>query len=103
MGSSEKKPVERLFPFVVKTRILVTGREKMRLMQKGLQFVLITTDLTENSQKEVFKNFTSVPVIKKYRSDELEKFFGVSNAKIVGFKRSSLALSILNELQESVE
>ena len=39
--------VERLFPFVLRAKILLIGREKLRHNKGKLHFVLITTDIAE--------------------------------------------------------
>jgi hypothetical protein len=93
------KPVERLFPFVLRSRILVVGRETLQRCQRKLQFVLITLDLSENSKSEILKNFADCPVIQRYSSEELEEFFGVKGAKVIGVKKSALGKSIYDELK----
>lgn len=93
------KPVERLFPFVLKSRILLIGRDTLRRSKSKLHFVLITTDLSEGSRSEVLATFLHYPVVQRYTSPDLEKFFGVKGAKVVGFAKSSLAQSIYSELK----
>ena len=51
-------PVERLFPFVQKTRSLLIGRDTLRANKGKLHFVLITTDIAEASREEVLRDFT---------------------------------------------
>ena len=96
---TQAKPVERLFPFVLKSRILLVGRDTLRRSKSKLHFVLITTDLSEGSRSEVISNFSHYPIVQRYTSLELEKFFGVKGAKVVGFAKSSLAQSIYAELK----
>ena len=71
------KPVERLFPFVVRSRNLLVGRDTLRRNKSRLHFVLITHDLSEPSRAEVLSDFAHYPVVQHYTSAELEQFFGV--------------------------
>ncbi len=95
-----KKPVERLFPFVIRSRGLIVGRETLARSKSQLHFVLITTDLSENSRKEVLSDYSHYPVVQRYTSAELETFFGLQATKVVGFQKSDLAKSIYAELKE---
>ena len=99
--SDEKpcKPVERLFPFVLRSRILIPGREVLARSKGRLHFVLITEDLSENSRLEILKEFASYPVVQHYTSSDLEQYFGIKGAKVVGFAKSGLAQSIYAELK----
>jgi len=93
------KSVERLFPFVLKTRGLLVGRDTLRANKGKLHFVLIATDIAEASRDEVLKDFTHYPVVQHFTAAELEKFFNVKGAKAVGFLKSGLAQSIYAELK----
>ena len=99
-SSLPAKPVERLFPFVLKTRGLVVGRDALRANKGKLHFVLITEDIAEASRAEVLKDFSHYPVIQHFLAADLEKFFNVKGAKAVGFLKSGLAQSIYAELKE---
>jgi hypothetical protein len=101
MSEPEKKPsVERMFPFVLRSRNLLVGRETLRRSKGKLHFVLITTDLSEKSRVEILSDFAHYPIVQYYTSEELEKFFEIRGAKVVGFKKSGLAQSIYAELKE---
>ena len=91
--------VERMFPFVLRSRILVVGRENLQHAKRKLHFVLITNDLSANSQKQVLRDFAHYPVVKAYSSADLERFFNVRGTKVVGFRKSGLAQSIYAELK----
>ncbi len=91
--------VERLFPFVLKTRGLVIGRESLFANKGKLHFVLITEDIAAEHRDEVLKNFAHYPVVQHYQQPDLEKFFNVKGAKAVGFLKSGLAQSIYAELK----
>jgi hypothetical protein len=94
------KPVERLFPFVMRSRNLLVGREALRRNKSRLHFVLITCDLSEQTRAEVLADFTHYPVVQHFTSEELEQFFGLKGSKVIGFQKSGLAQSIYAELKE---
>jgi ribosomal protein L7Ae-like RNA K-turn-binding protein len=94
------KPVERLFPFVLRSRILVVGRETLWRSRSKLHFVLVTEDISDNSLQEILKDFAPYPVVQKYVSEDLEKHFGLKNAKVIGFRKSGLAQSLYAEMKE---
>src|SRR5664279_2077662 len=94
------KSVERLFPFVIRARILLVGRETLGRSMSKLNFVLITRDISEQSRAQVLSDFAYYPVVQLYTSAELEKFFGVKGAKVVGFQKSGLAQSVYAELKQ---
>jgi len=94
------KPVERLFPFVVRSRILLVGRDMLRRSKSKLHFVLITLDISEQSRAEVLLNFAHYPVVQHYTSAELEQFFGLKGTKVLGFAKSGLAQSVYAELKQ---
>ena len=94
------KPVERLFPFVLRSRNLMVGRETLGRSKSRLHFVLITLDISEQSRAEVLSEFAHYPVVQLYTSAELEQFFGVKGTKVIGFQKSGLAQSIYAELKQ---
>jgi hypothetical protein len=94
------KPVERLFPFVLRSRNLLIGRDTLRRNKSRLHFVLITHDLSEQSRAEVLSDFSHYPVVQLYTSAELEQHFGVKGAKVIGFQKSGLAQSLYAELKQ---
>lgn len=98
-GASTKS-VERLFPFVLRTRSLLVGRDTLRRSRSKLHFILVTRDLSANSREQVLKDFAHYPVVEHYSEADLEKFFGVKGTKVVGFAKSGLAQSIYAELKE---
>ena len=86
--------VERLFPFVLRGKILVVGREALRSNKGRLHFVLIATDIIEAHREEVLRELKHYPVVQHYTAAELEKFFDCAGAKAIGFTKSALAQSI---------
>jgi len=93
------KPVERMYPFVLRSRALIVGRETLRRSKSKLHFVLITHDISETSKAEVLSDFAHYPVIQHYRAEDIERFFHINGTKVVGFKKSGLAQSIYAELK----
>src|ERR1039457_1320169 len=98
--SGPAKPVARLFPFVLRSRNLLIGRETLGRNKSRLHFVLITLDISEQSRAEVLSDFAHYPVVQLYTSAELEQHFGVKGAKVIGFQKSGLAQSIYAELKQ---
>lgn len=94
------RSVERMFPFVIRSRILLVGRDTLANSKSKLHFVLITTDLSESGQEAILAQFTHYPIVQHYSSAELGNFFGISGAKVVGFQKSGLAQSIYAELKQ---
>jgi hypothetical protein len=94
------KPVERLFPFVLRSRKLLVGRETLLRSKSRLHFVLITSDLSEQSRAAVLSDFAHYPVVQHYTSEQLEQFFGLRGTKVIGFEKSGLAQSIYAELKQ---
>jgi hypothetical protein len=98
-GEDLGKPVERLFPFVLRARILLIGRDTLRTNKGKLHFVLITEDISETVRAEILEDFKHYPVVQHYAPADLEKHFGVKGAKTVGFTKSGLAQSIYAEVE----
>ena len=96
----QPKPVERLFPFVLRTRSLLVGRDTLRRSKGKLHFILITHDLSANSREQVLKDFAHYPIVEHYTEADLEKFFHLKGTKVVGFAKSGLAQSIYAELKQ---
>jgi hypothetical protein len=98
--STPAKPVERLFPFVLRSRALIVGRDTLARSKGRLHFVLITTDVSENTRDQVLKDFAHYPVVQHYTQTDMNNHFGLQGTKVVGFAKSSLAQSIYAELKE---
>jgi hypothetical protein len=92
--------VERLFPFVLRSRILIVGRDTLARSKSRLHFVLITHDLSETSRAEILSDFAHYAVVQHYTAEDLENFFGIKGAKVVGFEKSGLAQSLYAELKK---
>jgi hypothetical protein len=94
------KPVERLFPFVLKSRALIVGRDTLARSKSNLHFILITTDLSENSRAQILKDYAHYPVVQHYTEADVEKYFALKGTKVLGFAKSGLAQSIYAELKQ---
>ena len=94
------RPAELLFPFVLRSRILIAGRDNLARSKSKLHFVLITRDISETSRKQILSDFKHYPVIQHYTAEELVTFFGIEGAKVIGFKKSGLAQSLYAALKQ---
>jgi len=75
-------------------------KEAHQLLSKSrLHFLIITSDISENSRAEILSEFSHYPIVQHYTSADLEKHFGIKGAKVVGFKKSGLAQSIYSQLK----
>lgn len=99
MSENLKGGVERLFPFVLRARLLLVGRDVLRRSKRSLHFVLITRDISDNSRQEILREFGHYPIVEHYTSEELERHFGLRGTKVLGFRKSTLAQSIYGELK----
>ncbi|MEW6156178.1 MAG: hypothetical protein AB1813_02030 [Verrucomicrobiota bacterium] len=86
---------------MLRSRILIVGRQQMARAKSKLHFVLITHDLSESSRQEILADFAHYPIVQQYTSEELEKFFAIKGAKVIGFAKSDLAKSIYAEMKSS--
>ena len=98
-SESPARPVERLFPFVLRSRSLLVGRDTLRRSKSKLHFVLITRDISETSRAEILSDFAHYPIVQHYTIEDLEGFFGIKGAKAVGFAKSGIAQSLYAELK----
>ncbi|MDR0310914.1 MAG: hypothetical protein LBJ21_04955 [Acidobacteriota bacterium] len=90
---------ELLLGFARRARILIIGRENLSRFRNKLQFVLITEDISENSRKEILRDFRHYPVTQRYSTEELESFIGATGVKALGFMKSGLAQSLYSSLK----
>ena len=95
-----KGGVERMFPFVLRTRGLLVGRDTLRANKSRLHFVLITNDIAESSRLEVLADFSHYPIVQHYSGLDLEQHFKIKGARTIGFVKSGLAQSIYAELKQ---
>jgi len=67
------KPVERLFPFVLRSRNLIVGRDTLRRSKSRLHFILITNDISDNGRAEILSAFSHYPIVQHYNSVDLDQ------------------------------
>lgn len=96
-------PVERLYPFALRARVVVVGEALLNKVRKKLHFILVTRDLSEKRLQEIQRTFTGTPILQGFESPTIEEHFGFKNTKVIGFKKSSLAVSIYRELKEQTD
>ena len=99
MHTPEKK-VERLFPFAIRAGILIPGYERIVASRSKLQFVLVSTDVSENTLAKVSGTLNDYPIIQHYDSESLYDYFDLLNCRVLGFEKSTLSTSIYQELRE---
>ena len=92
--------VERLFAFVLKSRVLLVGRDTLARSKSRLHFILISSDLSENSRSAVLSEFAHYPVVQHYSQQDFQAFFGLQGTKVIGFAKSDLAKSIYAALKQ---
>jgi hypothetical protein len=90
---------ERLYPFARRARIVIVGRPVLYRQRHHLHFLLVTTDLSATSLRELCGDYPELPIVQHYTSADLERFFGLRHTKVVGFRKSSLAVNIYRELK----
>jgi hypothetical protein len=93
-------PVERLFPFACRARILIAGRDRLLRSKSRIHFILITRDLSATSRSAVIEDFSYYPIVEHYEMADLETHFGIQGAKVLGFAKSGLAQSIYSGLKQ---
>ncbi len=96
------QPVERLFPFVLKSHALLVGRDTLRANKSKLHFVLITTDIADVSREEVLENFMHYPVVQHcYGGRSWKLFFNCKRLARLRWlmAKSTLAQTIYAELK----
>ena len=90
-----------LLPFARKAGVMVMGRERIYREQKRLLFVMVCTDLSGNSRREIAQRITQIPVLERYSSAEIEQLAHLPNTKIIGFKKSPLSQRIFSLLKST--
>lgn len=99
MNSDKTTEVERLYPFALRTKIQVVGISPVLRLQKHLQLLFLASDLSEHSKGKMSSVLSRVPIVTHYDSAALSHLFGVSGLKVLGLKKTPLAVSILKELK----
>ena len=99
----DKSPVERLFPFALRARVVVVGEALLARLKKKLHFILITDDISEHRVNEICRQYSNLPILQCYSVEDIESHFGFKNTKVLGFKKGSLAVSIHKELKKTAK
>jgi hypothetical protein len=98
--ASPTAAVERMFPHVLRAKILVIGRDALRGNKGRLHFVLLATNIIAAHREEVLHDLKHYPVVQHYTAAELETFFQCKGAKAIGFTKSALAQSLYAGLKQ---
>ena len=96
-------PVERLYPFALRARVVVVGEALLARLKKKLHFILISEDISEHRISEIRRQYSDLPVLQCYTVETIEAHFGFKNTKVLGFKKGSLAVSIHKELKKTAK
>jgi len=99
-SNNPEEQVERLFPFALRARILIVGRETLARSKSRLHFILVTEDLSESSLSEILTGYSHYPIVRHYTMRELQTHFGLKGTKVLGFAKSGLAQSIYAGLKQ---
>ena len=91
----------KLFNFANRSRIVITGRERIARSKHKLQFILVSTDIAENSLENILRDFSHYPIVQLFTSEEFEDFFTYKNCKFIAFEKSDLAIQIYKDLKEA--
>ena len=89
--------VERLFPFVLRARVLLVGQRAVLRSKSCLQFVLITQDISDRGRSEALRKLKHYPVVQCLRSADIERHFSLRGVKLLGFRKSGLSKSLYAE------
>lgn len=89
----------KMAPFLIRSRTVIPGRERLVQLRNRLAFILITTDISENSRREIQAKF-HCPIVQVCTAEEIRQLFGYGNCKILGFRRTSPATSVFKALRE---
>ena len=91
---------EGLFGFVKRTNNYVVGRDNLSRTKRKLKFLLVTTDISENSLNKMKNEFNEIPIVQYYTSEDLENHFQVQKTKIIGFKKSPISDGVYKALKD---
>lgn len=101
LADASAQEAANLLPFARKAGVMVMGRERIYREQKRLLFVLVCTDLSGNSRREIAQRVTQVTVLERYSSAEIEQLAHLPNTKIIGFKKSPISQRIFSLLKST--
>lgn len=90
--ADEKKTFEdfeKLAPFMLKSRAVEVGRDRLWQIRNRLAFVLVTEDISENSRDKIVRTFPC-PVYQALTTEDVVRILGFQGTKVLGFRRSPL-------------
>jgi len=90
--------LERLAPFILRSRLLEVGRERLTQVSHKLAFLLITEDISVSSRRQLLAAFPC-PVFQCLQSADIARIFGYNGTRLLGFRRSPLSAKIMQELK----
>lgn len=90
--------MEKLSPFLLRSRALEVGRDRLLQVRNKLLFVLVTEDIADNSLKKVLQQF-NCPVFQCFLPKDIAHLFRYHGTKLVGFRRSDLCNKIMEMLE----
>jgi len=82
--------LDKLAPFVQRTKCCEKGRGKLARSQRDIAFILLAEDISDNSRKEALRTF-SCPIYQALTAAEIQRRFGLENTKLMGFRKGGLA------------
>ena len=85
--------LKHLAPFVLRARVVSTGREKLLQHRNQLAFLMVTEDISENSRREILRDFPC-PIYQALTAEQVETLFHFHNTKLLGFARNALSSQI---------
>ncbi|MGI5923827.1 MAG: Gfo/Idh/MocA family protein [Lentisphaeria bacterium] len=88
----------KLAPFMRRAGQIEVGRERLAQVRKQLLCLLVTEDLSDNSLRKIIEDF-DCPVYRHFNMADIERLFGYSGTKILGFRRSSLSSKLQGKLK----
>jgi ribosomal protein L7Ae-like RNA K-turn-binding protein len=95
-----------LIGFAIKSGKTVSGFEAVRreIEKNKLNGVLIDSNLSKNSIKklQLYLNKKKIPYFKNSDDTNWKKIWGVATHKIIGFKKSSISLEIVEKFKLGV-
>ena len=88
----------KLAPFMRRSGQIEIGRDRLAQVRKQLLCLLVTDDLSANSLKKMIEDF-DCPIYRHFNMTDIERLFGYTGTKIVGFRRSSLSTKLQGMLK----
>ena len=85
--------------FIIKAKIIIIGYEQLKRSKSNLQFILLSEDALEKNKVRIMNEFQHYPIIQKFTSVEIQNYFTIKSAKVIGFKKSGLSGSVYKELK----